>query len=175
MLQKCWHTVINEKNHKIEIHHNYFSGKKQVYLNGISIFKSSLIDVSNLIHFNIEDSCLKALIEPLGTSYNYKLFLNDELLELEKKGDVNSSLPFFFWLSVIILCFIPIISYEGIIGFAIAVVGIKKSYTKCLDTTLSINTQLKHCITIVLFCYLFFIIYYKLVTVITNYLFGKLF
>ena len=81
MARKVWRFKLADGQHTVELDHGYWSGKREITVDGVPLESSSKIwDTGSVHHFEVSGTPCVLHIKGKALSFDYKLYVNGKLV-----------------------------------------------------------------------------------------------
>jgi hypothetical protein len=103
MTQKTWQFELEDGKHNVELDHGFFSGKRNIRVDGNTILTSSelrhlVLDTGGMYEFNINSHPCAVIIRTNGLSFSYDLAVDGRSTTTGQPIDPIKPLPAWVWL-----------------------------------------------------------------------------
>lgn len=106
MTKKIWQVDLEDGKHEVEFDHGYFSGRRNLRVDGqtildISEIRHFLFDTGGVHEFTIGSHPCAVIIRTNGITFNYDLAVDGHSITTGQPVDSIQPLPTWFWVLVI--------------------------------------------------------------------------
>jgi hypothetical protein len=106
MTKKTWQFELEDGKHQVELEHGFFSGKRNIQLDGKAIFESSefqnlVFDTGGVHEFNVNSHPCAVIIRTNGLTFYYDFAVDGRSITTGKSIDSIKPLPAWVWLLIV--------------------------------------------------------------------------
>jgi len=106
MTKKTWQIKLEDGQHIIELDHGFFSGKRNIRVDGKTIldsseFKHLVFDTGGVHEFNINSHPCAVVIRTNGITFNYDFAVDGHSIASGKPIDSIKPLPAWIWVLIV--------------------------------------------------------------------------
>ena len=165
----CWKLQHEDNKHVIKLKHNTFLGNSLVYFDDKKILKKRAFLGEEKKHsLSLEGQECTLSIIPRGLEYDYSFEMNGQVLPLLKEEE-KLPVEWWMWCFVIACAIIPIVFIESLIVWAIGFGGAYKCISVARKRGEDKKTRILYCVRTTVLSWVYFGIFYLIITKITDY------
>jgi len=165
----CWEFQHENKKHVIKLKHNVFLGNSLVYFDDKKILKKrAFLGEEKKYSLNVEgQECVLSII-PMGLEYDYSFQMNGQVLAILRE-EKKLPIEWWAWCFFAACAIMPIVFIESLIVWAIGFGGAFKCLSIARKNSKDRKTRIFQCVKTTVLTWIYFGIFYQIITKITDY------
>ena len=154
MVKRNWTFRLEDGEHRVDIDHSWWTGKRIVFADGKPVAEESkLLDLMTDYRFKIGGHKGLLTVRSNGFIYVYDFGIDGKSVKTGKLVRRALAMPAWGWLFIVACALIPFVTLGGAVPAGIGVLGAMLCSVIARDATKNVNTRIVICLGVTALCW----------------------